>query len=453
MNAKQLLHPPVTSPQVCWFPTVELGITAIYLVLAGAWIVLSDRWVEHWSGHSYPSASVQTVKGLNFVLVTSSLLYIVLRRAHTRRRKAEFCLRELADRFELVARASNDAIWDWNLRTDAIWWSDGYTQLFGWGEDDTVPTIDCWIKNLHPDEKDGVVEKIHALIDSGGSYWTDEYRYRRKDGTYAHVYDRGFVLHDSAGRPIRMLGGIMDITEQKQIEAKLLETQGQLRALTARLESLQEDERQRISREIHDELGQLLTGLKMDLAWIENRIGKLDNSPLVNPILDRVVEANELAEDSIKAVQRIASDLRPGVLDSLGLISALKYESGRFHDRTGLTFDLRVSHEPPQIPIDISVTAFRIFQEALTNIARHAGATHIEIDLNAADDQLELQICDNGKGIDPQELNSPASIGLLGMKERAIAHGGRALIERRSRGGTRVILRLPFAFQPLERSF
>ena len=104
-------------------------------------------------------------------------------------------------------------------------------------------------------------------------------------------------------------------------------------------------------------------------------------------------------------------------------------------------------------PIDISVTAFRIFQEALTNIARHAGATHIEIDLNADDDQLELQICDNGKGIDPQELNSPASIGLLGMKERAIAHGGQALIERRSRGGTRVILRLPFAFQPLERSF
>jgi len=440
----------VTSAKICRFPNIELGITAIYLVVASAWIIFSDRWLEHWSGHTHQSVSMQTLKGLNFVLITALLLYIVLRRAHTRRRAAEACLRELADRFELVARASNDAIWDWNLLTNFIWWSDGYTQLFGWGEKDTEPTIECWVKNLHPDDRERVVAKIHALIDSGGSYWSDEYRYRRKDGTYAHVYDRGFVVHETPGKPVRMLGGIMDISEQKQIEERLRDTEGQLRALTARLQSISESERQRIAREIHDELGQLLTGIKFDLSWIENRIEKLDNAPAVNPILDRVVEANELADDSIKAVQRIASDLRPGVLDSLGLISALKYEAGRFRERTGITFELRVNDESAPVPINVSVAAFRIFQEALTNVARHANATRIEIDLNVNEDHLDLDICDNGRGIDAKSLNNRTSIGLLGMKERAMAHGGEVRIEPRRIGGTRVQVRLPFAADAIE---
>jgi signal transduction histidine kinase len=241
-----------------------------------------------------------------------------------------------------------------------------------------------------------------------------------------------------------MLGGIMDISEQKQIEERLRETEGELRALTARLQSISESERQRIAREIHDELGQLLTGIKFDLSWIENRIEKLDNAPAVNPILDRVVEANELADESIKAVQRIASDLRPGVLDSLGLISALKYEAGRFRDRTGIGFELRVNDESAPVPINVSVAAFRIFQEALTNVARHANATRIEIDLNVNEDHLDLEICDNGRGIDSKRLNNRTSIGLLGMKERAMAHGGEVSIEPRRQGGTRVKLALPF---------
>jgi signal transduction histidine kinase len=190
-----------------------------------------------------------------------------------------------------------------------------------------------------------------------------------------------------------------------------------------------------------------LTGLKIDLTWIENRIEKLDNATVINPILDRVVEATELAEDSIKAVQKIAFDLRPGVLDTLGLISALKYEAGRFRERTGITFDLHVNDESAQIPIEVSVPAFRIFQEALTNVARHANATNIEIDLKVAEDHLDLEICDNGKGIDSSSLNSRKSIGLLGMKERAMASGGEAIVEHRREGGTRVMVKLPFAVQ------
>jgi len=293
---------------------------------------------------------------------------------------------------------------------------------------------------------------MHRVLDSGENYWSDDYRYRRSDQKYAHVYDRGFVLHDSDGRPIRMVGGITDVSEQKQIEERLRETQDQLRALTTRLESLSEKERLRIAREIHDELGQLLTGIKMDLTWIENRIAKLEHSATFNPIVDRVVEANELIDESIKAVQRIASDLRPGVLDSLGLLSALKYEAGRFRERTGISFELHVDDESAEIPIDVSVAAFRIFQEALTNVARHAQATKIEINVSVSDRQLELRICDNGKGIGSASLKSPRSIGLLGMKERAFSNGGKVVIEPRREGGTRVIVRLPFAVQTVQES-
>jgi len=444
MNRDSLIQPPLISPKLRFFPAREIAITSIYLLLASAWIIASDQWLEHWRGHSDRSASLQTVKGLNFVLVTSLLLYVVLRRAHSRRRLAEASCSELSERFELVARASNDAIWDWNLVTNTLWRSDGYTKLFGWDEE-TQPTLDSWVKNLHPDERDNVVRSLHRPINSGESSWADEYRFRRKNGTYAVVHDRGFVIHDLFGRPVRMVGGITDVSEQKEAEERLRETQAQLRALTSRIESLREDERFRISREIHDELGQVLTGVKMNLTSIENRIAKLDGSKAFNPILERVVEANELVEESMKAVQRIASDLRPQVLDSLGLVSALKDEAERFSQRTGIIHSLHVGHDSSQVPMDISIAAFRIFQEALTNVARHAKASRIEIDIDVADDQIQLEICDNGRGIEGRSLQDPHSIGLLGMKERALAHGGEVTIHRRVQGGTRVIVRLPCA--------
>jgi len=449
MNPDSSFEPGLASAKLSYFPARELAITALYLLLASAWVVASDRWLERWRPPS-DQATLQTVKGLNFVLVTSSLIYVVLRRAHSRRRRAEFSLRELSERFELVARASNDAIFDWNLVTNTLWRSYGYTRLFGWQEEECGATIDTWVANLHPEERERIEKSIHSAIESGTNDWSAEYRYRRKRGTYAFVHDRGFIVHDGHGKPVRMVGGITDISEQKQATDQLRETQAQLRALTSRLESLRENERFRISREIHDQLGQVLTGVKMSLASIENRIAKLDNPRAFNPILERVVEANELVEESIKTVQRIASDLRPAVLDSLGLVSALRYEAARFSQRTGIAFSLNVGRDASEVPTDVSVAAFRIFQEALTNIARHAYASRIEIDVDITREHVELEICDNGRGIDARILRDPHSIGLLGMKERALAHGGSVVVEPRVQGGTRVIVHIPFAADLLE---
>lgn len=233
-------------------------------------------------------------------------------------------------------------------------------------------------------------------------------------------------------------------------EQALRHSQQQLRALASRLESLREEEHIRISREIHDELGQNLTGLKIDLLWTERKLGELPTSASVNSILDRVVEATELVEESINAVQRIATELRPGVLDKLGLGSALEYEARRFQERTGIRCEVRVPSAGLALSIEQRTALFRIFQECLTNVARHANATRIEAGLKFEGGCVTLTVWDNGRGITDAEVASARSLGLLGMKERASLLGGGVQWTRPTGGGTEVIVRLPQSGLPAE---
>src|SRR5512147_1195067 len=190
------------------FPKAEVLIVLSYLILGALWIIFSDRAAEKMTGTQPHPAHLQTIKGLNFVITTSGLFYLILRRSFSRRRAAEAVSFVSNERFELVARATNDALWDWNLKTNEIWWSEGFSKLFGYSLDELEPTIESWTKRLHPDDRNAAVAGIHAVIDSGGKVWADEYRFIRKDGSYAFVSDRGFVIHDAEGKPVRMVGGM-----------------------------------------------------------------------------------------------------------------------------------------------------------------------------------------------------------------------------------------------------
>lgn len=437
-----------TTPDPSHFPRSELLIVATYLLLAALWVVFSDIALEALTGDPYESLQLQTFKGLNFVLATAVLLYAVLRRSFSRRRRAETIAREHAERFELVARASNDAIWDWNLGTDALWWGAGFTALFGYEKDEVEPTIESWSRRLHPEDRERVLNGIHRAIKDGTRLWFDEYRFCRKDGAYARVFDKGFVIRGSDGTPVRMVGGIMDVTEQRTADEKIRRSQQQLRALSARLQSLREEEQKRIAREIHDELGQMLTALKMDLRWIENRLNDLPGVPAANSILDRVVEATELTDQTILAVQKIAGELRPAVLDSLGLIAALKQEARRFHDRTGIPHELSLPESQPALPPDSVTAVFRIFQEALTNVTRHAKAKRVKIELVTDSGQVVLRVSDDGKGLDESALTDRGSLGLLGMQERAMLVGGEIAFESSEGRGTTMTLRVPLSSPP-----
>ena len=427
------------------FPTGELVITTTYLVLASLWIVFSDMALDWLTGDPLESLRLQTYKGLNFVLTTSVLLYIVLRRSFNRRRRAEEQARVSAERFELVARAASDAILDWDLRTNALWWNEGFSRLFGFEPADAAGTIKALEERIHPGDRDRVLGGIRRVAETGGTTWSSEYRFRRRDGNYAHVTDRGFLLRDAAGQPIRLVGGLTDVTDRRAAEEKVRHSQRQLRALSARLQSLREEERTHLAREIHDELGQLLTGLKIELRGLENHLSGQLASGLASGLLDRVVSATELADQTLAAVQKIAAELRPGVLDSLGLVSALEHEARRFEQQTGIRCGIRMPDCQPALLPAAQITIFRIFQEALTNVARHSGASEVEAGLAEAEGAWVLQVQDNGRGIDPAALTDAGALGLLGMRERAELLGGNLTVTPARPRGTCVELRLPAA--------
>jgi PAS domain S-box-containing protein len=424
-------------------PIEEIGITGAYILVAGLWCVFSDDVFDLLMSAPLNSPALQTLKGINFVTTTALLLYLVLRRSARKRRLAQEASRLSQERFESVALATTEAIWDWSLETNAVWWSEGIQKLFGYRPEDVSTKVEWWLERLHPDDKDRVMRTIRRATDSGGRTWAGYYRFRRHDGSYASVLDHGYILQNSEGKPTRVVGGIRDITERRKAEEALKNSRRQLRALSARLQSAREEERSSVAREIHDELGQLLTALKLNLDWLERKIGEREHDPSLNPLLDRAVECGEMIESAIHTVQRISTELRPGALDHLGLAAALQQEAHRFEKRSGVTCELLLPPDPLGLPREVATAIFRIFQEALTNVARHAQATTVRVSLEATGQWVALKVEDNGRGIRPDTVADARSLGLLGMRERASGLGGEVAIEPVTPRGSRVTLRLP----------
>jgi signal transduction histidine kinase len=214
------------------------------------------------------------------------------------------------------------------------------------------------------------------------------------------------------------------------------------RALSSHVQDLREEDRIRIAREIHDVLGQLLTGIKMEVRMLENCLADRDDRTL-NPAIDKLVEIAELVDDTIASVQGIASGLRPSALDNQGLGTALLDEAGQFSQRGGIPCSILVEDIPDNLRLETSTAVFRIFQEALTNVARHADARRVDSKLSVEGNALKLAIHDDGKGIDPTVLENPKSLGVIGMVERAESVGGRITFTPHPQKGTDVVLTVP----------
>jgi signal transduction histidine kinase len=223
----------------------------------------------------------------------------------------------------------------------------------------------------------------------------------------------------------------------------------QLRALSAHVEAVREEERTGIAREVHDELGQSLTALKMEAAWLGRRAAESDHmsSALV---FDRMQAMSGTIDAIIREVRRISSELRPGVLDDLGLAAAIEWQAQEFERRTGTPCSVASYIDDEIIDSQVATTVFRIFQEALTNVARHAEATAVQVKLERGDRWIVLEVRDDGRGISSHAATSPRSLGLLGVRERARNLGGAVSIDRdAAAGGTVLRLRLPL--QPRDR--
>lgn len=250
-------------------------------------------------------------------------------------------------------------------------------------------------------------------------------------------------VRNAQGQTIGTTGISRDITDRKQAEQALLESRSQLRELSAYLQSVREEERTRIARELHDELGQSLTAIRLGLDVVINRPDMEAGSAR-----QHLEKLQQLAASTIESVQRIAADLRPPILDELGLPAAIEWLVDTFAERSGIVCEL---HSPTDLPLDFPVrerevctAIFRILQEALTNVGRHSRATRVTISLQAQPGELHLHIADNGCGIDAG-VSRDGSLGLMGMRERALMLGGTLQIQSGPGEGTRIDVILPHA--------
>ena len=229
-----------------------------------------------------------------------------------------------------------------------------------------------------------------------------------------------------------------DITERKQAEEKLKRTSKLLRELATHLQSVREEERTMIAQEIHDELGQVLTALKIQVSLLANKLNKNQE-----PLKEKIKSLSDMIDASVESVQKISSKLRPGILDELGLIAAIEWQAEEFEKLTSIKCSLVLPKEEMKLEKNKSTAIFRIFQEALTNIARHSQATKAAISLLIHQSNIYLEILDNGKGITQEQIKDFKSLGIHGMEERAMVFGGQVYFEGVAGKGTIVKVEIP----------
>jgi signal transduction histidine kinase len=229
-----------------------------------------------------------------------------------------------------------------------------------------------------------------------------------------------------------------EVLERKSKEKALSQTASRLRALSVRLQSIREEERRAIALDVHDKLGQSLTGLKISASLLKKKYSQHAG------MCERIDGMSELIDDTIRTVREISSDLRPGMLDDFGLLPALDWQLKKFGETTGLGYELQSNLGEEIIDKDVTVALFRIAQEALTNVARHARATRVDVSLFRDEGNLTLKIADDGKGISESQTSGFASLGILGMKERALVFGGKVDLKGEPGKGTILIAQIPY---------
>ncbi|MCH6576111.1 MAG: PAS domain S-box protein, partial [Bacteroidetes bacterium] len=280
---------------------------------------------------------------------------------------------------------------------------------------------------------------LWKTIKAGGE-WHGEFHNRKKNGELYWESASISAIKDTKGQITHYIAIKEDITERKAMDKRLRESHNRLRSFAERLQMIREEERATIAREIHDDLGQSLTALKMDISWVKN-----------NPEMDMEAKTAkfdmmlDLTNSTIQTVKRIATELRPGILDDLGLVPAIEWQAAEFQNRFKVQCNVSINKSDVIIKDEISIAVFRIFQETLTNVARHSSANKVDVKLNFYDDnKLVMEIADNGVGIDEEQIDSPKSLGLFGMRERVNILKGEMEIIGEHDKGTTVKVTIPY---------
>jgi len=353
----------------------------------------------------------------------------------TARKLAEGKLRASEASLANAQRLARLGDWEWDATAGVIHWSDEMYRILGLAPHLSRPGYRTFLAAVHREDRALVRLAVRALLDERRPYGLD-CRVRGADGVVRIVQFQAEAMPGGAMQPLKLVGTIQDITERKSIEHELLESREQLRELSAYMEAIREEERKRIAMEIHDELGQLLTALKMDVSLLKMRLANDSDAA------KKVDDMRELVEKTIWMVRNVASHLRPAALN-FGIVSALEWLVEDFGRRKGLSCQLWINGREPVLDDAHATAVFRIVQASLTNVARHAGASRVDVTLTNTETTLDLYVSDDGCGFDPAAARKGYSYGLLGMSERARLIGGSLRIDSSPETGTVVSIHVP----------
>jgi PAS domain S-box-containing protein len=370
----------------------------------------------------------------------SSLVALFLLSAETRgRRIADLELRRSEGRLRGILDSAMDSIITVDKNQRVVLFNDAAEAMFGWRRDEAMGTaLDNFIperfRHVHAAHVERFGETRTAARRMGGSLRI--VTGLRRNGDEFPIDASISQIEDSGKRFYTVI--LRDITARLASEEALRRSRDELQALGAAAHMTREQEKSRFARELHDELGQLLTMLQMDVAWCKAAL------PYGNDAFDtRLDRMEQLLKSTIAATRRIAADLRPLMLDDLGLVPSLEWLVENFSQRTGIACTLSVGEDELALPKAHASAIFRIVQESLTNIAKHAEASHAEIALERDEDELVVRVADDGVGFSPQAPRKPGSLGLFGLRERASLMGGEASIISAPGEGTSIVVRLP----------
>ncbi|THJ22536.1 MAG: PAS domain S-box protein [Nitrospira sp. CG24E] len=359
------------------------------------------------------------------------------------RARAEEELRVSEERFALAVRGTNDGIWDWNIPSNEDYLSPRWKELLGFEDDELPNHADSFITRLHPEDLPRAQEAVRAHLEHRVPYDL-EVRLRHKDGSYRWFRSRGQAVWDKTNKPVRMAGAITDITDRKRDFDALQEAYRHLQVLSREVWIAEEKERSRLSRELHDEFGQLLSALKLEVTRIANNLA---NKPALKPsvVRKKLTVASDMVDRLFPSLRRVIQGLRPPVLDELGILPAIQTLANEAQERSGLQCRVMADQEDfgKSFGPELEGALFRITQELLTNIVRHSKSTTATITLSCTDGLIYLTAQDDGQGFKVDSLSLKRRFGLRGVRERAELLGGKVEIQSEQGQGTAVTVSIP----------
>jgi len=354
------------------------------------------------------------------------------RKARRQTQKALEGIKTFNERFELLSKATKDAIWDWNLVTNQVWWNDNFFKWLGYDPDLPVPDIQVWSKLIHPEDVEAVVGRLKKVAANGINEWEEEFRFLMQDGTYGTLLDRAYVIRDAAGKPIRAIGALVDITTQKRLMQELLDSKvRQQKEITRTILQTQEMERNNLGRELHDNLNQILASVRLRLEYYLH-------APDGN--LDIVADCQA---DLVKAIEEARSLSHKMVIP--------RFSEKKLHDELmrlvdnyqfGHLVELEVDDlEEAWLTPTVKETVYRVIQEQLSNIHKHAKANEIKIAVSNDEHLLNLLVKDNGVGFDLSQKSR--GIGISNIFSRIESLNGIAEITSVPGDGCMLVAKIP----------